>query len=61
MSKSRDELFMEMTEEYGLNLMEENDDNKDEDDDDEGNAAAPPTPAPPIAVPKEIIIEEAPV
>jgi hypothetical protein len=40
--QSRDELIMEMTEEYGLNRMGENDNN--EDDDNEGNAAAPPAP-----------------
>jgi hypothetical protein len=51
MIQSRDELIMEMAEEYGLNHMGENDDDKDEDDDDddddddEGNAVAPPTPA----------------
>jgi hypothetical protein len=39
---SRDELIMEMAEEYGLNRMGENDDNEDEDDDDEGNAVTPP-------------------
>jgi hypothetical protein len=53
MIQSRDELIMEMTEEYGLNRMGENDD-----DDDEGNAIARPAPA---AVPEEIIEEEAPV
>jgi hypothetical protein len=58
MIRSRDELIMEMAEEYGLNRMGENDD--DEDDDDEGNAIAPPSPAP-TAVPEEIIEEEAPV
>jgi hypothetical protein len=41
--QSRDELIMEMAEEYGLNHMGEND---DEGDDDEGNAVAPPAPAP---------------
>jgi hypothetical protein len=58
MIQSRDELIMEMAEEYGLNHMGENDD--DEDDDDEGNTIAPPAPAP-VVVPKEIIEEEAPV
>jgi chromosome segregation ATPase len=58
MIQSRDELIMEMTEEYGLHHMGENDD--DEDDDDEGNTVAPPAPAP-AAVPKEIVEEEAPV
>jgi hypothetical protein len=58
MIRSRDELIMEMAEEYGLNRMGENDD--DEDDDDEGNAIAPPSPTP-TAVPEEIIEEEAPV
>jgi hypothetical protein len=57
MIQSRDELIMEMTEEYGLNHMGENDDDED-DDDDEGNAIARPAPA---AVPEEIIEEEAPV
>jgi hypothetical protein len=58
MIQSRDELILEMAEEYGLNLMEENDDDEDEYDDDEGNAVASPAPT---AVPKEIIEEEAPV
>jgi hypothetical protein len=58
--QSRDELIMEMDEEYGLNCKGENDDDEDEDDDDDGNAVAPPTPAPTV-VPKEIIKEEAPV
>jgi hypothetical protein len=53
MIQSRDELIMEMAEEYGLNHMGEN-------DDDEGNTIAPPAPAP-VVVPKEIIEEEAPV
>jgi hypothetical protein len=60
MIQSRDELIMEMAEEYGLNRMGENDDDEDEDDDDEGNAVAPPAPTP-AAVPEEIIEEEAPV
>jgi hypothetical protein len=43
MIQSRDELIMEMAEEYGLNRMGENDDNEDEDedDDDKGNAVTP--------------------
>jgi hypothetical protein len=57
MIQSRNELILEMAEEYGLNHMGENDDN--EDDDDEGNAVAPPAPAP-ADVPEEII-EEAPM
>ncbi len=60
MIQSRDELILEMAEEYGLNRMGENDDNEDENDDDEGNAIAPPALAP-AAVPEEIIEEEAPV
>jgi hypothetical protein len=60
MIQSRDELILEMAEEYGINRMEENNDNEDEDDDDEGNVIAPPAPAP-AAVPEEIIEEEAPV
>jgi predicted nuclease with TOPRIM domain len=60
MIQSRDELIMEMAEEYGLNPMGENDDNEDEDDDDEGNAVAPLAPAP-ADVPEEIIEEEAPM
>jgi hypothetical protein len=59
MIQSRDELIIEMAEEYGLKRMGENNDDKDENDDDEGNAVAPPAPAP-VAVPEEII-EEAPV
>jgi hypothetical protein len=57
---SRDELIMEMAEEYGLNHMGENDDDEDEDDDDKGNAVTSPAPAP-ATVPEEIIEEEAPV
>jgi hypothetical protein len=51
MIQSRDELIMEMTEEYGHRMGEN-------DDDDEGNAIARLAPA---AVPEEIIEEEAPV
>jgi hypothetical protein len=58
MIQSRDELVLEIAEEYGLNHMGEND--NDEDDDDEGNAVAPPAPAPAV-VPEEIIEEEDPV
>jgi hypothetical protein len=61
MIQSRDELIMEMAEEYGLNRMGENNDNEYEDDDNEGNAAAPPAPVPPAATPEEIVKEEAPV
>jgi chromosome segregation ATPase len=60
MIQSRDELILEMAEEYELNRRGENENNKDEDDDNEGNAIAPPTPAP-AAVPEEIIEEEDPV
>jgi hypothetical protein len=62
MIQSRDELILEMAEEYGLNHMRENDDDEDEveDDDDEWNAVAPLALAP-AAVPEEIIEEEAPV
>jgi hypothetical protein len=59
MIQSRDELIMEMAEEYGLNCMRENDD-EDEDDDDKGNVIAPPAPVP-TAMLEEIIEEEAPV
>jgi hypothetical protein len=41
MIQSRDELILEVAEEYGLNRMGENDDDEDEDDDDEGNGVAP--------------------
>jgi hypothetical protein len=58
MIQSRDELIMEMVEEYGLNRMGENDD--DEDDNNEGNTVAPPAPVP-ATVPEEIVEEEAPV
>jgi hypothetical protein len=54
MIQSRDELILEMTEEYELNCMGEN--NDDEDDDDEGNVIAPLAPTP-AAVPEEIIKE----
>jgi hypothetical protein len=60
MIQSRDELILDMAEEYGLNCMGEHDDDEDEDDDDEGNAIAPPTPAPAV-MPEEIVEEEAPV
>jgi phage portal protein BeeE len=46
MIQSRDELILEMAEEYGLNRMGENDDDEDEDDNNEGNIVAPPTTAP---------------
>jgi hypothetical protein len=52
MIQSRDELIMEMAEEYGLNRMGENDD--------EGNVVTSPAPTS-VAVPEEIIEEEAPV
>jgi hypothetical protein len=61
MIQSRDELIMEMAEEYGLNRMGENDNDEKEDDGDEGNAAAPPAPTPPAVAPEEIIEEEAPM
>jgi predicted nuclease with TOPRIM domain len=57
MIQSRDELILEMAEEYGLKHMGDND---DENDDDEGNAIAPPTPVP-AAVPEETIEEEDPM
>jgi hypothetical protein len=57
MIQSRDELIMEMAEEYRLDHMREND--EDNDDDDEGNTVAPLAPAP-TTMP-EIIEEEAPV
>jgi hypothetical protein len=60
MIQSRDELILEMAEEYRLNHMGENDDDEDEDDDDEGNTVAPPTPAP-AAMPEEIVEEEDPM
>jgi hypothetical protein len=55
MIQSRDELILEMAEEYGVNRMGENND-----DDDEGNAVTPPALAPAV-VPKEIIEEGDPV
>jgi hypothetical protein len=60
MIQSRDELILEMAEEYGLNRMGENDDDEDENYYDEGNIVAPPAPVP-AAVPKEIVDEEDPV
>jgi hypothetical protein len=57
MTQSRDELILEMAEEYGLNRMGGNDDDQDEDDDDEGNTVAPLAPAL-AAVPEEIIEED---
>jgi hypothetical protein len=56
MIQSRDELIMEMAEEYVLNHMGENDDDENEDDDDEGNAVAPPAPTPVVVL--EEIVEE---
>jgi hypothetical protein len=60
MIQFRDELILEMAEEYGLNHMGENNNDEDENDDDEGNAITPPAPAP-TAVPEEIVKEEDPV
>jgi hypothetical protein len=60
MIQSRDELIMEMAEEYGLNHMGENDGDEDEDDDNEANAIAPPALASAV-MPEEIVEEEAPV
>jgi hypothetical protein len=60
MIRSRDELILEMADEYGLNCMGESNDDEDEDDDDEGNAVAPPAPAPAIVL-EEIVEEEDPV
>jgi hypothetical protein len=60
MIQSHDELILKMAEEYGLNRTRENDEEEDEDDDDEGNAVAPPAPTP-VAVPEEIVEEEAPM
>jgi hypothetical protein len=60
MIQSRDELILEMAEDYGFNRMGENGDDEDEHDDDEGNVVAPPAPAP-AAVPEEIVEEEATV
>jgi hypothetical protein len=57
MIQSRDELILEMAEEYGLNCMGENDNDEDKNDDDEGKAVAPPAPTP-ATVPEEIIEEE---
>jgi hypothetical protein len=53
MVQSRDELIMEMAEEYGVNRMGENDNDK-------GNVVASPAPTS-AAMPKEIIEEEAPM
>jgi hypothetical protein len=60
MIQSRDELILEMADEYGLNCMGENDNDEDEDHDDEGNVVAPLSPAP-AAVPEEIVEEGAPM
>jgi hypothetical protein len=57
MIQSRDELILEMAEEYGLNCMGENDNDEDKNDDDEGKAVTPPAPTP-ATVPEEIIEEE---
>jgi hypothetical protein len=58
MIQSRDELLMEIAEEYGLNNMGENDNDEYEDDDDEWNPIVPPAPAP-AAMNEEIVEEEA--
>jgi hypothetical protein len=60
MIQSRDELILEMAEEYELNRMGENDKDDDENNDDEGNAVAPPAPVPAV-MPEEIVEEEDPV
>jgi hypothetical protein len=60
MIQFHDELILEMTEEYGLNRMEENDDDEDENDNDEGDTVTPPAPTP-AAVPEEIVEEEDPI
>jgi phage portal protein BeeE len=60
MIQSRDELILEMAEEYGLNRIVENDDDEDENNNDEGNAVAPVAPAPTV-VPEEIVEEEDPM
>jgi hypothetical protein len=60
MIQSRDELILEMAEEYGLNRMGGNDDDEDENDDDEGNTVTPPAPVP-ATVTEEIVEEEDPV
>jgi hypothetical protein len=60
MIQSRDELILEMAEEYGLNHMGDNNDDEDEDDDYEGNIIALLAPAP-AAIPEEIVEEEDPV
>jgi hypothetical protein len=60
MIQSRDELILEMAEEFGLNHMGENDDDEDENDDNEGNTVAPPASVP-ATVPEEIVEEEDPV
>jgi hypothetical protein len=60
MIQSRDELILEMAEEYGLNRMGENNDDEDENDDDEGNAVTPLAPVP-ASMPEEIVKEEDPL
>jgi hypothetical protein len=57
MIQSRDELVLEMAEEYGLNRMGENNGDEDDDDDDEGNIIAAPALAPAV-VPEEIVEED---
>jgi predicted NUDIX family phosphoesterase len=56
MIQSRDELILEMVEQYGLNRMREND---NDEDDDEGNTVTPPALVL-AAVTEEIVVEEAP-
>jgi hypothetical protein len=52
MTQSRDELIMEMAEEYKLNCMGDNNDDKDDDDDDGGDTTTPPASVPPTVMPE---------
>jgi hypothetical protein len=67
MIQSRDELIMEMADEYRLNCMGENNDDEDDEEDDDndgGDTTAPtvvepiPVAVPPTAITKVIIVEE---
>jgi hypothetical protein len=69
MVESRDELFMEIPDEIGLNRMgedaDEEEDDEEEDNDKNGGDAAtppaatpPPVPVPPTVVHEELVVEE---
>jgi hypothetical protein len=60
MVESHDELIMEFIDEFGYNCLDEEDDEEEDDDDEDdgGDTIAPPAPAPSVATPKVIVVEE---